>query len=127
MILLSPHLGGERTRRAIVAHFFHTPETPCHTHAAPVTGWIAYVSVQTGGRPPGIRRNVRRDEGGGGAPAGSAGSRINLNGMPQNGMIGQASHRINSCPLGWPAPAGSQGGDGNGPVAGRLADAGRAF
>jgi hypothetical protein len=41
-------------------------------------------------------------------------------------MIGQASHRINPCPLCRPAPAGCQGEGGNGPVAGRLADAGRA-
>lgn len=43
------------------------------------------------------------------------------------GMISQASHRINPCPLCRPAPAGSRGGGGNGPVAGRLADAERAF
>jgi hypothetical protein len=49
---------------------------------APVTGWIVNVPVQAGGRPPGACRNVRRDDGGGGAPAGSAGSRISLNGMP---------------------------------------------
>ena len=35
------------------------------------------------------------------------------------------SHRRNPCPLCRPAPAGSQGGDGNGPVAGRLADTGK--
>jgi hypothetical protein len=44
------------------------------------------VSVQAGGRPPGACRNVRRDDGGGGAPAGSAGSRISLNGRPSDGM-----------------------------------------
>jgi hypothetical protein len=41
-----------------------------------------------------------------------------------DGRIGQASHRRNPCPLCRPAPAGSQGEGGNGPVAGRLADAG---
>ena len=101
-------------------HFFHTPQTPCHHRLAPVTGWIAYVSVQAGGRPPGDCRNVRQDDGGGGAPAGSAGSRISL-----YGLIGQASHRRSPRPLGRPAPAGCQGWGGNGPVAGRLADAGR--
>jgi hypothetical protein len=59
--------------------------TPAHRSATfwaqrycrtPVTGWIVNVPVQAGGRPPGACRNVRRDDGGGGAPAGSAGSRI---------------------------------------------------
>lgn len=43
------------------------------------------------------------------------------------GVIGQASHRRNLCPLCRPAPAGSRDGGGNGPVAGRLADAERAL
>ena len=109
--------------------FLPHPPTPCHTHAAPVTGWTGNVPVQAGGRPPGVCRNVRQDEGGGGAPAGSAGSRVSLNGISNgmsNGRIGQASHRRNLCPLCRPAPAGCQGEGGNGPVAGRLADAGRA-
>ena len=40
---------------------------------------------------------------------------------------GQASHRRDLRPLCRQTPAGSRGGGGNGPVAGRLADAGRAF
>ena len=109
---------------------FHPhPLPPCHHCRTPVTGWIVNVPVQAGGRPSGVCRNVRQDDGGGGAPAGSAGSRISLNGISNgmpNGRIGQASHRRNPCPLCRPAPAGCQGEGGNGPVAGRLADAGRA-
>ena len=64
-------------------------------------------------------RNVRRAEGGGRAPAllswqpfCRSGARLTI-------------HRRYSCPLCRSAPAGSRGGDGNGPVAGRLADAGK--
>jgi hypothetical protein len=64
-------------------------------------------------------RNVRRAEGGGSAPAllswqsfRPSGARLTI-------------HRRNPCPLCRSAPAGSRGGDGNGPVAGRLADAGK--
>jgi hypothetical protein len=64
-------------------------------------------------------RNVRRAKGGGSAPAllswqpfRRSGARLTI-------------HRRNPCPLCRSAPAGSRGGDGNGPVAGRLADAGK--
>ena len=64
-------------------------------------------------------RNVRRAEGGGSAPAllswqpfRRSGARLTI-------------HRRNPCPLCRSAPAGSRGGGGNGPVAGRLADAGK--
>ena len=67
----------------IPGNLFPASRPPCHHSSTPVTGWIAYVPVQAGGRPPGACRNVRRDDGGGGAPAGSAGSRISLNGMPR--------------------------------------------
>jgi hypothetical protein len=60
---------------------FPRAQTPCHHSSATVTGWTGNVSVQAGGRPPGACRKVRRDDGGGGAPAGSAGSRISLNGI----------------------------------------------
>jgi hypothetical protein len=96
--------------------------------SAPVTGWIGNVSVQAGGRPPGACRNVRRDDGGGGAPAGSAGSRISLNGRPSRDVLTGGSAKPATgeilAPCARPAPAGSQGEGGNGPVAGRLADAG---
>jgi hypothetical protein len=68
-------------------HFIHTLRTPCHHCRTPVTGWIVNVPVQAGGRPPGACRNVRRDDGGGGAPAGSAGSRISLNGRPSRDVL----------------------------------------
>jgi hypothetical protein len=110
---------------------FPRAQTPCHHCRTPVTGWIVNVPVQAGGRPPGICRNVRRDDGGGGAPAGSAGSRISLNGRPSRDVLTGGSAKPATgeilAPCARPAPAGCQGEGGNGPVAGRLADAGRAW
>ena len=65
----------------IPGNLFPASRPPCHHSSTPVTGWIAYVPVQAGGRPPGACRNVRRDHGGGGAPAGSAGSVVTPCGM----------------------------------------------
>jgi hypothetical protein len=106
-------------------YFFHTHQTPCHHSSTPVTGWAGNVPVQAGGRPPGVCRNVRRDEGGGRCTGGFRWQQDQPERVTPNGLTGQASHRRDPCPLCRPAPAGSQGGGGNGPVAGRLADAGR--
>ena len=68
------------------------------------------------------RRNVRRAEGGGSAPA-----LLSWQSFRPSGAEGLTIHRRNPCPLCRPAPAGSRGGGGNGPVAGRLAGSGRAW
>jgi hypothetical protein len=71
-----PRASGANDIPALPCNLFPTLYLPCHHCRTPVTGWIVNVPVQAGGRPPGACRNVRRDDGGGGAPAGSAGSRI---------------------------------------------------
>jgi hypothetical protein len=70
-------------------------------------------------------RNVRQVEGGGSAPALLRWQMPCPSRDVPDGRL--TSHRRNPCPLCRPAPAGSRGGGGNGPVAGRLADAGRAW
>jgi hypothetical protein len=71
-----PRASGANDIPALPCNLFPTLYLPCHHPRTPVTGWIVNVPVQAGGRPLGACRNVRRDDGGGGAPAGSAGSRI---------------------------------------------------
>jgi hypothetical protein len=75
-----PRASGANDIPALPCNLFPTLYLPCHHCRTPVTGWIVNVPVQAGGRPPGACRNVRRDDGGGGASAGSAGSRITTQG-----------------------------------------------
>ncbi len=97
------------------------PFPPCHTASAPAAGW-SRKRLGPGGRKAFRNcRNVRRGAGGGKAPALL---RWQLACLLEGRRL--TSHRRNPCPLCRPAPAGCQGRVGNGPVAGRLPDAGLA-
>jgi hypothetical protein len=122
MILHSPPPMGRRCpprQPAKIRPLFPHPSLPCHTHPAPAAGWIANVSVQAGGRPSEAVVTCGRWREEAVHRHCSAGRCRSLPG----GRL--TSHRRNPCPLCRPAPAGSRGGGGNGPVAGRLADTGK--